>query len=182
MKLTLTGHDDRYAIEQLQMALFGVDAEGEAISAFHRGNVWLTATAKITMGGKTAAASRRIKAEEETVRLRRRVLQQSFYLAAIKLLDRAPAWGALAGVRPTKISTKHLLEGGTPESADRLLRDIYYVTPERRRMAVDCTIATVNAAKLLDLNDISLYIGIPFCPTRCSYCSFVSHSIQNDKR
>ncbi len=177
MKLTLIGHDDRYAIEQLQMALFGVDAEGEAISSFHRGKVWLTATAKITAHGKTASASRRITAAEETVRLRRQVLQQSFYLAAIKLLDTAPAWGALAGVRPTKISTKHLLEGGTPESADKLLRDVYYVTPERRALAVDCSLSTVRAANLLDPDDISLYIGIPFCPTRCSYCSFVSRTV-----
>ena len=177
MKLTLIGHDDRYAVEQLQMALFGVDAEGEAISSFHRGNIWLTATAKITVDGKSATASRRIKAAEESVRLRRRALQQSFYLAAVKLLDTVPAWGALAGVRPTKISTKHLLEGGTAESADKLLRDIYYVTPERRQLAVDCSQSTVRAANLLETDDISLYIGIPFCPTRCSYCSFVSRTV-----
>ena len=177
MKLTLIGHDDRYAIEQLQMALFGVDAEGEAISSFHRGKVWLTATAKITLGGKTASANRRIKAKEETVRLRRRALQQSYYLAAVQLLDTAPAWGALAGVRPTKISTKHILEGGTAQTADKLLRDVYYVTPERRELAVDCSLSTVRAANLLDQDDISLYIGIPFCPTRCSYCSFVSRTV-----
>ena len=118
MKLTLIGHDDRYAVEQLQMSLFGADAEGEATSALHRGNIWLTATAKITIGGKTATAQRRIQAADETVRLRRRALQQSYYLAAAQLLPKAPAWGALAGVRPTKISTKHLLEGGTPESAE----------------------------------------------------------------
>ena len=177
MKLTLTGHDDRYAIEQLQMALFGVDAEGEATSSFHRGKVWLTATAKITVGGKTVTAARRIRAEEESTRLRRQVLQQSYYLAAVKLMDSAPAWGAMAGVRPTKLSTKHLLEGGTPESADKLLRDIYYVTPERRKLAIDCSLSTVHAASLLTPNDISLYIGIPFCPTRCSYCSFVSRTV-----
>ena len=62
MKLTLTGHDDRYAVEQLQMALFPEGSEGEAISTLHRGAVWLTATARISIHGKTAAASRRIKA------------------------------------------------------------------------------------------------------------------------
>ena len=74
MKLTLTGHDDRYAVEQLQMALFPEGMEGEAFSTLHRGEVWLTASAKITTNGKTATASRRIKAAEETVRLRRRAL------------------------------------------------------------------------------------------------------------
>ncbi len=177
MNLTLIGHEDRYAVEQLQMALFPENPEGTAVSALFRGKTWLTATAKITLNGKTVSAVRRLKADEETVRLRRRILQQSYYLAAIQLLDRKPAWGALAGVRPTKITTKHLLEGGTPASADRLMRDVYYVTPERRHLAVDCSESTVKAVSLMDKDDLSVYVGIPFCPTRCSYCSFVSRTV-----
>ena len=177
MNLTLIGHEDRYAVEQLQMALFPENPEGTAVSALFRGKTWLTATAKITLNGKTVSAARRLKADEETVRLRRRILQQSYYLAAIQLLDRKPAWGALAGVRPTKITTKHLLEGGTPASADRLMRDVYYVTPERRQLAVDCSESTVKAVSLMDKDDLSVYVGIPFCPTRCSYCSFVSRTV-----
>ena len=177
MKLTLVGHEDRYAVEQLQMALFSTREEGEAVSALHRGKTWLTATAKIAVNGKTATASRRLKAKEETVRLRRRILQQSYYLAAVQLLEQPSVWGALAGVRPTKISTKHLLEGGTPKSAEKLLKDVYYVTPERRKLAVDCSVSTVDAISKLEDTDISLYVGIPFCPTRCSYCSFVSRTI-----
>ena len=177
MNLTLIGHEDRYAVEQLQMALFPENPEGTAVSALFRGKTWLTATAKITLNGKTVSAARRLKAGEETVRLRRRILQQSYYLAAIQLLDRKPAWGALAGVRPTKITTKHLLEGGTPASAGRLMRDVYYVTPERRQLAVDCSESTVKAVSLMDKDDLSVYVGIPFCPTRCSYCSFVSRTV-----
>ena len=177
MKLTLIGHDDRYAVEQLQMALFPAGAEVDAVSTLHRGKTWLTASTKITYEGRTAAASRRMKAAEETVRLRRRTLQQSYYLAAIQLLEVLPPWGALAGVRPTKLSTKHLLEGGSEKSANKLLKDVYYVTPERRRLAIDCSVSTVRAANLMDENDISLYVGIPFCPTRCTYCSFVSRTI-----
>ena len=177
MNLTLIVHEDRYAVEQLQMALFPDNPEGQAESALHRGKTWLTATASITLNGKTVTASRRLKAAEETVRLRRRILQQSYYLAAIQLLPKAPAWGALAGVRPTKITTKHLLEGGTPKSADKLMKDVYYVTEERRNLSVDCSLSTVNAVKLMEPEDISVYVGIPFCPTRCAYCSFVSRTI-----
>ena len=177
MKLLLIGHEDRYAVEQLQLALFPANTEGEAVSTLHRGAVWLTATAKITLEGRTVTASRRLKAGEETVRLRRRILQQSYYGAAIQLLKELPAWGALAGVRPTKITTKHMLEGGTAKTADKLLKDVYYVTPERRKLAIDCSKSTVAAANLLDKDDISLYVGIPFCPTRCTYCSFVSRTI-----
>ena len=177
MKLTLIGHQDRYAVEQLQMALFSTEDQGEAVSTLHRGNYYLTAVTKITLNGKTTCASRRLKTAEETVRLRRRILQQSYYLAALPHLSDAPAWGALAGVRPTKITTKHLLEGGTEHSADKLLRDVYFVTAPRRKLALDCSASTVRAASLLSEKDISLYVGIPFCPTRCAYCSFVSRSI-----
>ena len=177
MLLTLLGHDDRYAVEQLFMALFPAGSDAVGQSALHRGSTYLTAVTKITYGGKTASATKRLRADQETVRLRRRILQQSCYLAAIQLLPEVPAWGALAGVRPTKLSTKALLEGGTPKSAEKLLKDVYYVSEPRRRLAVDCSVSTVNAAKLLQPEDLSLYVGIPFCPTRCSYCSFVSRTI-----
>ena len=177
MKLTLQGHDDLYAVEQLQLALFPDDAQGEAVSSLHRGKIWLTATAKITYLGRTATASRRIKAADETVRGRRRALQQSYYLAAVQLLPHTPAWGALAGVRPTKITTKHLLDGGNAKSADKLLKDVYFVTPQRRQLAIDCSLSTAKAAARLENRDVSLYVGIPFCPTRCAYCSFVSRTV-----
>ena len=177
MNLTLIGHDDRYAVEQLQMSLFPAGTEGEASSALHRGKVWLTAVSAITLDGKTVRATKRMKAVEETVRLRRQILQQSFYLAAIQLLPQLPPWGALAGVRPTKITTKHLLQGDTRASADRLMKDIYYVTADRRQLSLDCSESTVNAVRLMEKDDVSLYVGIPFCPTRCAYCSFVSRSV-----
>ena len=177
MDLTLIGHDDRYAVEQLQMALFPEGTLGTAVSTLHRGAVWLTAKTSITVDNRTVTGCRRLKATEETVRLRRRALQQSYYLAAVQLLPEIPAWGALAGVRPTKITTKHILEGGTEASAKKLLKDVYYVTEERRALALDCSRSTVRAAKLASPTDLSVYVGIPFCPTRCAYCSFVSRSV-----
>ena len=186
MKLRLVGHEDRYAVEQLQLALFPLepmepvedvfDGDG-AVSILHRGEEWLTASTTITKNGVSNTAQKWLKISEETVRLRRRILQQSYYLAALPLLPKVPAWGALSGVRPTKLTTKHLLEGGSEESAAKLMEDTYFVTPQRAKLAVDCSKATVHAASLLEENDISLYIGIPFCPTRCAYCSFVSRTI-----
>ena len=177
MKLTLSGHDDRYAIEQLQMSLFAQREDGEAYCALHRGKTWLTAVTSITVQGKTTRASRRLMAADETVRLRRRILQQSYYLAALPHLEQVPAWGALAGVRPTKLSTKAMLEGKTAEEAKKEMQDVYFVTPQRAELAADCSSSTVKAAALLDKDDISLYVGIPFCPTRCAYCSFVSRTV-----
>ena len=176
MNLTIFGHEDRYAVEQLLMSLFS-QREGEAHSRLSRGKTWLTATARIEINGKTTHAARRIPISRETVRLRRRILQQSLYLAALPHLQQTPAWGALAGVRPTKISTKVMLSGGDRKAADKELAQVYFVTPERRALALDCSEATVRAVERMEDRDISLYIGIPFCPTRCSYCSFVSRTV-----
>ena len=173
MDLKIIGHDDVYSAEQLLLSLFPQQA-GRAVSRLSRGKTWLTAVTEIEINSKKTRIARRLKAKDETVRLRRRLLQQSFYLAALPHLAQAPAWGALSGVRPTKISTKAILEGENP---DKILKDVYFVTPERRQLAIDCSKSTVNAIRQMDKNDISLYIGIPFCPTRCSYCSFVSRTI-----
>ena len=187
MKLLLIGHTERYPVEQLQMQLFP-DEPSEfvthrftgdgTVSSLSRGKKYLTATAKVTKGGKTGFASRRIPLEQADVRMTRRILQQSYYLAATKVLGTVPPWGALSGVRPTKLSTKCMLEGGSEKDAARLLEKTYFVTPERSRLCVDASKHTLEAAKLLEPGDLSVYIGIPFCPTRCSYCSFVSESIE----
>ena len=189
MKLYLKGHTELYAVEQLQMQLFPeekTDTVTEpfqtgdgAVSALHYGKKWVTATAKVSWQGKTEKAAKRLSlTDAEDPRLRRRILQQTYYLAATKVLGVTPPWGALSGVRPTKLSTWHMQAGGTEKSADRMLRDVYYVTPSRRKLAIDCSRHTIEAASMLEKKDLSLYIGIPFCPTRCAYCSFVSQSIE----
>lgn len=187
MKLYLRGHDDRYAVEQLQLALFPdepmepVDAPftGDgAVSALHVGAHWMTATTKITLHGKTVRAMRRERAAlADDVPARRRLLQNCYYDAAMQLRQ-PPEWGSLSGVRPTKLTTRCLLAGGTAKDADRLLEKSYHVTNERRRLCVECSEETVAAAGLLRPDDVSVYIGIPFCPTRCAYCSFVSASVE----
>ncbi len=177
MKLTLLGHEDLYAVQQLQLSLFPMALEGEILSRLSRGKTYSSAITTVAVNGKTTRAVRRFPTAGETVRLRRQALQQSLYLAALPHLDTVPAWGALAGVRPTKLSTRHLLEGGSAGSAKKLLEKTYYVTPPRAELAVDCSLSTVKAVEQMDGRHISLYVGIPFCPTRCSYCSFVSRTV-----
>ena len=185
MKLYLSGHTDRYALEQLQLCLFPEETmeycetpfKGDgAVSKLSYGEKYLTATARITRNGVTTRGFQRLPLEKETYALRRRILQRAYYLAALPQLPAAPPWGALSGVRPTKLTTRHLLAGGSPESADRLMEETFFVTPARRRLCVQASLASVEAAKLLAPSDVSVYIGIPFCPTRCSYCSFVSQT------
>ena len=186
MKLLLIGHEDRYAVEQLQLALFPLAPmepmtepfEGDgAVSRLIREGDSLIARTSICLDGVTHTAVYEMPAEDETVSLRRRILQQSYFEAALPFLKTPPAWGALSGVRPTKLTTRCLMAGFSDEETIREMENTYFVTPRRAKLALDCSKATVEAAAKLDPNDVSLYVGIPFCPTRCAYCSFVSRTI-----
>lgn len=80
----------------------------------------------------------------------------------------------LSGVRPVKLPTRALAAGATPAQAEGMLRDQYHVSPLRRKLAVACAQASRGVQASLAPQEISLYVGIPFCPTRCAYCSFIS--------
>ena len=186
MKLLLIGHEDRYAVEQLQLALFPLEPmepmtaefEGDgAVSRLNREGDSLIARTAICLDGVTRTAVVEMPACDETVSLRRQILQQSYFKAALPFLKKAPAWGALSGVRPTKLTTRCLMAGLSDEETIRHMENTYFVTPQRAKLSLDCSKATVEAAAKLDKDDVSLYVGIPFCPTRCAYCSFVSRTI-----
>ena len=186
MKLLLLGHDCRYALEQLCLCLFPEHKPEYTEEPFTGDGVvsvlWATETgwlarAEICLDGRTAIAEQSHEGETLSEPMRRQILRQSLYLAALEMLPEAPAWGALSGVRPTKLTTRHLLAGGSEETADRLLDETYFVSPVRRKLCIDSSLATVQAMQLLDARDLSVYLGIPFCPTRCAYCSFVSRTI-----
>ena len=191
MKLTFRGHDDRYAVEQSLLAFFpeerpvyeGEDGPRHAEVTLHQGAVYATGVTALTYDGKTARASARVSLagaadEYERERLRQRALKLSFFRAARDITGATPSWGALTGIRPAKLVHTMLEEGYTPARADRELRDVYCVSPARRRLALESAQAGLRAKRDLKPNDISLYIGIPFCPTRCAYCSFVSASVE----
>ncbi len=187
MKLRLIGHDSLYALEQIQLVLFPGDkaertdkpfAGDGAVSRLSVGKQYLTATARITREGVTYRGVARCPVETADEALKRQILRQSYYRAALPFLPEKPAWGALSGVRPTKLVTRELLRGGTRSSADRLLRDVYDVSPARRQLCLDAGEASLEAWNKQAPGDVSLYVGIPFCPTRCVYCSFVSADIQ----
>ena len=59
-----------------------------------------------------------------------------------------------------------------------MLREVYDVAPQRRELCLDAAESTMAALARQQEGDISLYVGIPFCPTRCAYCSFVSHTVE----
>ena len=93
-------------------------------------------------------------------------------------INKSSVWGSLTGIRPAKIAEK-LIESGVckTSAAERLMQE-YHVSAERAKLCADIAEKTLSLKSSLKPNDISLYISIPFCPTRCAYCSFVSNNVE----
>ena len=160
MKLYLKGHDYKYATEQMMLTLFPQErpeypqeatepGENALVLTLTRTDDWAAGRAVLTWGGKVFEQTSRAPDPGESDPLERdrvlqRVLKTAFYRAGTQALGREPAWGALTGVRPVKIPTKALSQGYTVRQADGMLRDLYRVSPERRRLALDCARATIS--------------------------------------
>ncbi len=192
MTVVLKGHDYKYAVEQMLLTLFpgerptyGTAEENRVTVSLHRGNVWLTAAAVLIWKGRLTRHACRARVSELTGdaladgRVCQRIIKLAFYRAGVEALGKEPPWGAMTGVRPVKIPTKDLLAGASPAQAAGRLRRVYRVSPLRADLAVTCAQASLAVKNSLRPEEISLYVGIPFCPTRCAYCSFVSADVKH---
>ena len=191
MKVQLIGHDEKYALEQSLLTLFpgekpvygmvdeAVDTRWACVTLTEDGET-VQVTTELGVDGKAAAHSYSYPlsgTDYEKEGQRRHAIGISFFGAAKDLLGISPAWGSLTGVRPAKVALSLIREGGKAR-AEKELQELYCVTPARARLAIEAADAGIRAAAELEPNDISLYVGIPFCPTRCAYCSFVAQSVE----
>ena len=198
MKLEFHGHNERYTVEQSLLNLFPgelpeygpidperdrnyavvtweehVDEDGRKRGHAHVGMTWRGEGLSFSQGLSLAGCT-----PYEQEGRRRYAIGAAFFRAYQLLTGGQPPWGMLTGVRPDKLVTEALTAGKAPHAARELMEKIYYVTPRRAALALETGTAAFEAAKDLSPRDIALYVGIPFCPTRCAYCSFVSQSVE----
>lgn len=87
-------------------------------------------------------------------------------------------WGDLTGIRPTRIAMNLLEEGMNDEAIFDYMKKTYFVSDEKIKLCIDIAHREKEILKEIDYeNGYSLYLGIPFCPTTCLYCSFTSYPI-----
>jgi len=90
-----------------------------------------------------------------------------------------PPWGILTGIRPVKKIIEMLKVPFDKDTIKKFLSEQYEVSDKKIRLAFDTAENQIPILDKINPNAVSLYISVPFCPTRCSYCSFVSHSIES---
>ncbi|MBR3868670.1 MAG: coproporphyrinogen dehydrogenase HemZ [Clostridia bacterium] len=109
------------------------------------------------------------------------ILAQLLYDILTSMTGLTPPWGILTGVRPSKLLRNLIAENGETEAVD-YFRNQLYVTDKKTDLALSVAKAEDRIIALSGEKSYSLYVSIPFCPTRCSYCSFVSHSVAQAKK
>ena len=196
MELYLRGHTYKYAVEQMLLTLFPDErpeypegrprGRGMEIS-LSRGARFTTAACALrteagVFRGRAAVENAALTDPLVTDRKCQRLVKNAMYRAALRAGRQKPVWGALTGVRPGKLLCGFLRQGLDEGEALQRFTEEFDVSPERAALCLDASRHTMAAEESLDRRDLCLYVGIPFCPTRCAYCSFVSQSVEKSMK
>ncbi len=192
MKLCLIGNGFRYELENLCRLFFpferidvcdaapGAEDGFAALAARRTGRDGVTLTAGFRRDGFAEEASERLPAGADDETCERRLAVLLFGLLC-QATGARPPWGILTGVRPGKLMRRLSEEMGA-EGARRYFREELLCRDEKIDL---CLAAQAGEEAILSTSrsdHFSLYFSVPFCPTRCSYCSFVSHSVERSAK
>ena len=190
MILRIFGHDFHYECENLCRVYFPnekinivYDDSGEdsksVITRCEQTDGGNFITVEAVIDGESRAYSSKVIADGTQLRDKSELkTAQLIFKALSELTGYTPPWGVLTGVRPSKLMLRLISQHGE-QDAKRYFTEDLLVSEEKTALAM--TVAD-SEKKIIDLSrddSFSLYVSIPFCPSRCSYCSFVSHSIAN---
>ncbi len=188
MKLILNGNINIYYVQTLCMIFFPGEKFGQEDPAGEETpTLYLTlsetpealsAAVEVTADGRAASAERTypLGGQYDRDKTAKLACGAAVVAACGELMGYRPSWGMLTGVRPSKVATELLQKGLSKTRVKRTLTSEYFVIPKKAALATD---VALNEQKIIGVpgrRDCSLYVSIPFCPTRCSYCSFVSYT------
>ena len=187
MKLYIDGNINRYYVQTLCMIFFPGEKfpEDEEVTEDTKVlSVKLTCTAEKAVAEATIRYRGEATATKEypfhdgvtEERTRKLAVGGAVITAIGEVVRYKPSWGMLVGVRPSKIAMEMLNAGMSKTRVKRTLVSDFMATPKKAGLAVDVARKEKEIIGRPDPKDCSVYISIPFCPTRCSYCSFVSYT------
>jgi len=188
MKLTVIGDINAFYVQTLCMIFFPGEkfVEDQEITeetpimqvTVKNSETESYAKAILTYKGKTAEAEKTVEFVPERTKLRTAKIAAGNVVLAVgsEILGYRPSWGMLTGVRPSKVAMEMLLNNNSKAKVRRILNNDYFVIPKKAALATDIARREQRIIGNPDIRDCSIYISIPFCPSRCSYCSFVSYT------
>lgn len=128
--------------------------------------------------GEPALASMQIQVDFSDRKETKNRLKRGIYQMFSGHTGQTLPWGTLTGIRPTKIPMSMLEEGKSEDEIRTFMADTYFCSPEKTELSIDIAKRELGLLNKLDYEKgYSLYIGIPFCPSTCLYCSFTSYPL-----
>jgi oxygen-independent coproporphyrinogen-3 oxidase len=185
MTLVLDGHDREYEMRNLCFLFFPGEKVTSAPADFRpQGDSAVTrifSEGGRTFAGVTVTRSGVSAAERECITdgmTRDEALGRAFYRAAVRVCGFRPPWGILTGIRPAKLARDMLARSMTREQAEKQFIEKSYLSAGKASLCVETAVHEEEITRLSRPESVSLYISVPFCPTRCLYCSFISSQVE----
>ncbi len=190
MILKINGDINKYYVQTLCMVFFpgatfgenevtdeGIPEVSVDVSIDEEDRV-ASAYASIKLNDKLCEATATVSLDEEITFSNHQSIAvgRAIFAAGKEMLGHTPPWGILTGVRPAKVAGGLLRSVRGVLKSKKILRDEYFLNPQKASLAVSVASAESRILKKIPDNSCSLYISIPFCPSRCAYCSFVSYT------
>ncbi len=162
---------EKSVIEQDDVIICQLFKQGECVRAF----------AKVNLFGKTAQSETVVtKGLLDFEKECQHALARELYTCLSSLLNYCSDWGILTGVRPARLFLANCEKFGL-NTAKQQFKERFLVSEQKISLCEETTKSEQEIISFSKPKTFSLYVSIPFCPTRCSYCSFVSHSVQKAK-
>lgn len=174
MKLILSDEKYRYDAESIASLFLPHERFGEDE---RDGEDYIRLTVDENGADATVSINGASTETHESDRASKLCAARALYRALSRLTGILPGWGILTGVRPAKLM-RRLEEKHGVDVADRILTEDMLVLPSKIALCRTVAENEDNIIRMSADRDFSLYVSIPFCPTRCSYCSFVSHTVE----
>ncbi len=182
MEIKTTGHQLDDAVRQVLQLFFDINADFTVISQLEEENNIYKAAATVIFGDKKAEGN----VEKQLFSPARKdisdIIKKSVFFACKKLSDMPTPWGVSTGIRPAKTARIMLDEGFSDDEILSYMKDEYFVKENKARLSL--LVAKREAELLKNTLDkgVSIYVGVPFCPTRCAYCSFISQAVKHNQK
>lgn len=182
MNIITNGHSFEDAVRQILQLFFDLSSDFTAESVLQIDENLYIAKAKVTLGEKSAEGEIKATLFSPEKRQISDLVKKSVFFACKKLSDMPTPWGISTGIRPAKTARMMLDENKTDEEILRYMEKEFFVTPKKARLSLDVAKTEFELLKNREENTVSLYLGVPFCPTRCAYCSFISQAVAHNQK
>ncbi len=187
MKLCCIGHTYKYEtekicrlflpFEKIEVVDTVLDGDDVAVTKIDGVNIYCS----LMLGGSFFEKTEDLDGDFDDREAERRIAALLF-LCFSQITGYKSRWGIVTGIRPARLYASVLRETGSDTAAKEYFKNKFYVDEEKISLCSKTYKSEEDIINLSKDNSFSLYISVPFCPTRCSYCSFVSHAVEKAEK